>query len=113
MKSFFYFFILIAVAKISQGQESLPGDSARKPLLYVEHMPEFPGGQSELLKFLSKNIKYPKAARENGIQGKVVVQFVVNDIGRISDCTVLRDIGGGCAEEVLRVVKMMPLWKPG
>ena len=80
---------------------------------YVEQMPDFPGGQAELMKFLSKNLRYPPAARENGIEGRVVLQFVVDESGKISDLQVLRDIGGGCAEEAERVVRMMPPWKPG
>ncbi|MBX7140594.1 MAG: TonB family protein [Chitinophagales bacterium] len=80
---------------------------------YVEQMPDFPGGQTELMKYLQKNLRYPPAARENGIEGRVVLQFVVDEQGTISDIQVLRDIGGGCAEEAVRVVKNMPPWKPG
>ncbi|MEP7128126.1 MAG: TonB family protein [Chitinophagales bacterium] len=87
----------------------------KKPeiFMYVEQMPEFPGGQTELIKYLQKNLRYPAAARENGIEGKVVLQFVVDEGGRISDLQVVRDIGGGCAEEAERVVRNMPPWKPG
>jgi protein TonB len=87
----------------------------KKPeiFMYVEQMPEFPGGQTELIKFLQKNLRYPAAARENGLEGKVVLQFVVNEAGNISDIQVVRDIGGGTAEEAVRVVKSMPPWKPG
>ena len=80
---------------------------------YVEQMPDFPGGQTELMKFLQKNLRYPPAARENGIEGRVVLQFVVDEQGNISDIQVLRDIGGGCAEEAIRVVKSMPPWRAG
>lgn len=87
----------------------------KKPeiFMYVEQMPEFPGGQTELIKYLQKNLRYPAAARENGIEGKVVLQFVVDESGKISDLQVVRDIGGGCAEEAERVVRNMPPWKPG
>jgi protein TonB len=80
---------------------------------YVEQMPEFPGGTAELQKFLYKNLRYPAAARENGIEGRVVLQFVVDETGKISEIQTLRDIGGGCADEAIRVVKMMPPWKAG
>ncbi|MCS6991710.1 MAG: TonB family protein [Chitinophagales bacterium] len=80
---------------------------------YVEQMPEFPGGQAELMKYLQKNIRYPPAARENGIEGRVVLQFVVDENGNISDIVPLREIGGGTTEEAIRVVKSMPPWKPG
>ncbi|MCC7231486.1 MAG: TonB family protein [Bacteroidia bacterium] len=79
----------------------------------VEEMPSFPGGESKLFEYLSKNIKYPPVARENGIQGRVYVSFVVDKDGKIKDAVVRRGIGGGCDEEALRVVKSMPDWKPG
>ncbi len=79
----------------------------------VESMPEFPGGESALYKFLAKNIEYPQIANEGGIQGRVFVTFVVEKDGSITDVRVLRGIGGGCDEEAIRVVKSMPKWKPG
>jgi protein TonB len=79
----------------------------------VEQQPEFPGGQGELLAYLGKNINYPPIAQENGIEGTVVVRFVVNETGGISDIQIVRDIGGGCGAEAVRVVKSMPKWKPG
>jgi TonB family protein len=79
----------------------------------VEQMPEFQGGEQKLLEFLSSHMQYPDAARTGGIQGKVYVSFVVNEIGKISDVKILRGIGGGCDEEALRVVKLMPPWTPG
>lgn len=79
----------------------------------VEQMPEFPGGEQERQKYLQKNIEYPPMARENGIEGKVFVQFVVNEDGSISDVTAIRGIGGGCDQESVRVVKSMPAWKVG
>jgi len=84
-----------------------------KPVMFVEKMPAFPGGEDALRTYLGKSIKYPPAARENGIEGTVVLQFVVNTDGSISDIKVLRDIGGGCADEAIRVVKNMPKWSPG
>ncbi len=79
----------------------------------VEENPEFVGGQAALMKFLSKNIKYPQMARETGISGTVYVRFVVEKNGSVSQVKVVRGIGGGCDEEAMRVVKMMPKWKPG
>ena len=78
-----------------------------------ERMPEFPGGEQALFDFLAKNIRYPQVARDSNIQGKVYVQFVVEKDGTITNPKVVRDIGGGCGEEALRVVRMMPNWKPG
>ena len=79
----------------------------------VENEPEFPGGTEALYKYLAQNIKYPQLARENNITGKVYVTFVVEKDGSIANPKVLRDIGGGCGAEALRVVKSMPKWAPG
>ena len=79
----------------------------------VEEMPSFPGGDQEMMVYVSKNIKYPQIARETGIQGKVFVNFVVEPDGSVSNVKILRGIGGGCDEEAMRVVKSMPKWKPG
>ncbi len=79
----------------------------------VEEMPEFPGGMAECLKFLAKNIKYPTIAQENGVQGRVIVQFVVNSDGTIVDPVVMRSVDPYLDKEALRVIKMMPKWKPG
>ena len=80
---------------------------------YVEIFPSFPGGEVAMQKFIADNIYYPTIAVESGIQGVVVVQFVVNPEGRIIDPVVVRDIGGGCGEEAIKVVKKMPRWTPG
>ncbi len=80
----------------------------------VEDMPEFPGGQQALFKYLSENVKYPVIAQENGIQGRVICQFVVNKDGNIVDVEVVRSGGDPSLDkEALRVVKSMPKWKPG
>lgn len=79
----------------------------------VEKMPEFPGGQQELMNFLMKNVKYPKEATDKGTQGRVVVQFVVNKDGSVVEPTVVKSVSPELDQEALRVVKMMPRWKPG
>ena len=79
----------------------------------IQKPPSFPGCERELLKFLAENIKYPALARENNIQGNVALTFVVNKNGSVSDVTILRDIGGGCGKEAVRVVNSMPRWNPG
>lgn len=78
----------------------------------VEQTADFPGGTAELQKFLAENIKYPKQANRMGIEGRVIAQFVVEKDGSITDARVLKGIGGGCDEEALRVVQMMPRWSP-
>ena len=81
--------------------------------LVVEEDPEFPGGQEALSHYLTENIKYPQLAKENSITGRVFVTFVVEKDGSMTNVRVLRDIGGGCGAEAVRVVKSMPKWKPG
>ena len=82
--------------------------------MVVETMPEFPGGQAELFKYLSENVKYPVIAQENGIQGRVICQFVVNKDGSIVDVEVVRSGGDASLDkEAVRVIKSMPKWKPG
>jgi protein TonB len=100
------------------GTEPLPEPVVEDPnanavLTIVEEMPTFPGGEGELQTYLKKNIKYPPLARENGITGRVYVNFIVDKEGKIKDAKILRGIGGGCDEEALRVVRSMPPWKPG
>ena len=80
----------------------------------VETMPEFPGGQQALFKYLSENVKYTVIAQENGIQGRVICQFVVNKDGSIVEVEVVRSGGDASLDkEAVRVIKSMPKWKPG
>ncbi|NDP20960.1 MAG: energy transducer TonB [Paludibacter sp.] len=79
----------------------------------VETMPTFPGGDAELFKFLSNNVKYPVIAQENGIQGRVICQFVVNKDGSIVDVEVVRSVDASLDKEAIRVIKSMPKWSPG
>lgn len=79
----------------------------------IQKLPSFPGGEAELQKFLRDNISYPAIARENNIQGTAALSFVVNKDGSISSVTILKDPGGGCGKEAVRVVGMMPKWAPG
>ena len=79
----------------------------------VETQPEFPGGMAELMKYLQKNTRYPKVCKEQGLQGRVIVQFVVNTDSTISDVKVVKPVNPHFDEEALRVVKAMPKWKPG
>jgi protein TonB len=94
-------------------EEVIEVEEAKPIFTIVEEMPSFPGGEGELAKFLGANIVYPQIAKESGIQGTVYVSFVVDSKGKVTDVRVLRGIGGGCDEEALRVVRMMPSWRPG
>lgn len=84
-----------------------------KTFVFVEENPEFPGGDEERVRFLNKNLTYPQEARETNTSGTVYLEFVVERDGSISNISIKRGIGGGCDEEAVRVVKMMPKWKPG
>ena len=86
---------------------------ANKVFDVVEEMPSFPGGQGALMAFLSSNIKYPVVAQENGVQGRVIVGFVVEKDGSISDVKVMRSVDPSLDREAQRVVRAMPRWKPG
>lgn len=80
----------------------------------AEIMPSFPGGSPALMKYLSENIKYPPKAVENGLEGKVFVKFYIDIDGTAQNPVVIKDnVGGGCAEEALKVIKNMPKWSPG
>jgi TonB family protein len=79
----------------------------------VEQMPQFPGGEIELMKFLSENVKYPEAALKAGTQGRVVAQFIVEADGSITNVKVLKNVSDEIDAEAVRVIKAMPKWKPG
>jgi protein TonB len=83
------------------------------PFLTVEMMPEFIGGVSELYKWLGNNLRYPSAAVNAGVEGKVFVKFIVEKDGKISKPEVVKGIGFGCDEEALKALRKMPNWKPG
>jgi protein TonB len=95
------------------GGDDEAGLGSNEIFTVVEKMPEFEGGEDKLREFLSKNIKYPAMARENGISGTVYITFVVEGDGNITDVKSLRGLGGGLTEEAVRVVKMMPNWTAG
>lgn len=79
----------------------------------VEVMPEFPGGMKALMDFIQKNIRYPEEARKNGIQGRVAVSVVIDENGRVTDPVIMRSRYPALDEEALRIVELMPQWKPG
>lgn len=81
--------------------------------IVVQEMPSFTGGESALYQFLADNLIYPKMAKENNVQGKVYVYFVVDSRGHITNVRLLRGIGSGCDEEAIRVISMMPVWNAG
>ena len=79
----------------------------------VEKMPSFPGGSKALMEYLDKNIKYPVSAQKNLLEGRVILQFIVDKKGRLSDIKVARSVEPSLDAEAVRVVKAMPRWNPG
>ena len=88
-------------------------EATEEIFVVVEQQPEFPGGMSALMKFLGDNIKYPVIAQENGIQGRVITNFVVERDGSITDVQVVRGQDPSLDKEAVRVIQTMPRWKPG
>jgi protein TonB len=94
----------------------IAGDNVATDSVYttVDIQPEFPGGRKALGKYVDgKNHRYPEEAQKNRIEGKVVIQFIINEDGTPSDFEVIEGIGYGCDEAALEAFKKMPKWKPG
>ena len=103
------------VAPVSPEAKEAPADSTAKEEVFMvaEQMPEFPGGMKEMLKFLQDNVKYPENAMKNNVQGRVIVQFVIEKDGTPTEFKVVRAVDPDLDAEALRVLKTMPKWKPG
>ena len=99
----------VAIVEIEEEEEV----EEAQVFFIVENMPEFPGGDLELRKYIAQNIQYPEIAKENGIQGRVFVQFVVNQKGEIEKVTVARGVDPSLDKEAIRVIQNLPKWKPG
>ena len=113
-KIFFLLLVVISCAISAQVPDSVGNSVCLKEILVEpEIMPEYPGGTQALYSFLAKNIKYPKTAKKKKIEGTVYVKFIVDEDGDVINPVVIKGIGGGCDEEVIRVVNLMPKWTPG
>jgi len=93
--------------------QCLRPDGTEQPFFDFERAPMFPGGERALMQYLSENLKYPPKARRRGVQGSVVVTFVIEKNGDVSSVEAVRKIGMGCDEEAVRVIREMPRWVPG
>jgi len=126
LKILFFTVLLMHFSLVLSAQNTAEDNTAFPPVpmdeaaqeetfVIVEQMPEFPGGQAALMKYLSSNIKYPDECRKMGIEGKVYVKFVVDKTGSITDTKLLRGVPDGklLENEAIRVIKTMPKWKPG
>ncbi len=103
----------VDIAELKEHKVIVEDKEPEKPFVSVEQMPQFPGGDAELMKFIGGNLKYPTIAAENGIEGRVVIRFVVGKDGDVSDVQVVRSLDPSCDKEAVRVVKTMPKWVPG
>ena len=111
MKNIFIALLFFAIPFIGMSQE--PATSKGEVFNIVETMPEFPGGNTEMFKFLKETLIYPPKAKMNNIQGKVYINFVVGKDGVIRDVKIIRGVHKLLDKEALRVVKLMPKWTPG
>jgi periplasmic protein TonB len=105
-----------AFEAFSQDSTALPKENVLPEELVfeiVEQTPIFPGGTAAMLAFIAKNLVYPSEAKANDIQGTVIVEFIVEKDGSLSNIKIIKDIGGGCGEAVSDVIATMPLWEPG
>lgn len=103
----------VDIADFKENKVIVQQKEEEKPFVSVEQMPQFPGGASELMKFVASNLRYPTIAAENGIEGRVIIRFVVGKDGKVSDIKVQRGLDASCDKEAIRVVQMMPPWIPG
>lgn len=104
---------LLLLATTASAQNVDTANHSDELFVEYEEDPEFSGGLEALHKFIEENMQYPQIAAENCIGGRVYVQFEVDTDGTVQNPKILRDIGGGCGEEALRIVRLMPKWKPG
>ncbi len=98
---------------IADVKQAVTQEEEDKVYQVIEQMPQFPGGEQELLNYINKNIKYPVIAQENGVQGKVILRFVVSKTGMVDRVEVVRPLDPACDKEAIRVVKSLPRFIPG
>ncbi len=99
----------VAIVEIQEEEE----EEEAEVFFIVENMPEFPGGDVALRKHIAQNVVYPEIAKENGLQGKVFVQFVINQKGEVENVKIARGVDPTLDKEAIRVVQTLPKWKPG
>jgi periplasmic protein TonB len=113
---FAFLFFLLSLNLLAQNDLTKSDSTSQQQntvLTTVEVMPSFKGGEDKMYKWLGNNIKYPQVAKETGISGTVVISFIVEKDGTITNAEIIKAIGGGCDEEALRVIEAMPKWIPG
>ena len=111
---YIFYIVIVLFAKVSLGQSDSISQNKEEVYTIVEEMPEFIGGSSEMMKFIAKNIVYPLEARESGLMGKSFISFIVDTTGKVISPKILKSSGYKILDnEALKVVALMPLFKPG
>jgi protein TonB len=118
MKSYYLTLVAILMSRFAFAGTGMYADTIKKPastgvFTSVEQVPEFPGGYPAFANYVSRNLKYPDIARLIGINGRVIVTFVVDSIGHVTNVTPINCIGAGCEAEAAKVIESSPKWKPG
>lgn len=110
-----YIFALFIVVCTLTTKQTFSQSNVDENAVYtkVDKMPEFPGGQVALVKFLSKNIKYPSKYKKDKLNGRVFVSFIIDKTGKVTQPKIVKSLNEECDKEALRVISMMPNWFPG
>ena len=110
--SLFAALIMVFAFSLNVNAQEKKSDNSDVVFTVVENEAEFPGGVEAMNRFMAENIKYPTLAKQKNIEGKVIISFIVEKNGTLSDIRTIKDIGEGCGDEGVRIVKLMPKWKP-
>lgn len=110
--SLFTALIMVFAFSLNVNAQEKKSDNSDVVFTVVENEAEFPGGVEAMNRFMAENIKYPTLAKQKNIEGKVIISFIVEKNGTLSDIRTIKDIGEGCGDEGVRIVKLMPKWKP-
>ena len=113
MRLISYILLTLALIAGKPGTVSSQEDTSSKSFVKVDEMPQYPGGEQARLKFIREVVVYPDSARNSHIEGTVYAQFTVTETGLLTDIVVLRGLGYGCDEEVIKMIQKMPPWIPG
>ncbi|MBN2681447.1 MAG: energy transducer TonB [Bacteroidales bacterium] len=107
------FFTLALAFSTSSCNKNQKSDQKEMDVTVVDNKPQYPGGNSAMINFISKKVKYPAAAKEAGAEGEVIVSFLIDEKGRVTNAEVKKSVHPALDKEALRVVKLMPKWEPG
>lgn len=110
--SLFALLVMVFAFSLNVNAQEKKSDNSDVVFTVVENEAEFPGGVEAMNRFMAENIKYPTLAKQKNIEGKVIISFIVEKNGTLSDIRTIKDIGEGCGDEGVRIVKLMPKWKP-